>query len=104
MKEVQENVFTCSKKARQCGAACHDRYMCIMQTVQSEVFEHPPYSYDLAPSDYHVFLSFRNFCSPSRLQARVSGVTRDKIHCAGLVERLGGNHFQLRHAKGGLMI
>ena len=60
MKEVEENVFTCSKKARQCGAAYHDPYTCITQTVQSEVFERPPYSHDLAPSDYHMFLSFRS--------------------------------------------
>jgi hypothetical protein len=61
MKEIQENVFTCSKKARQYGAAYYDPYTCVMQTVQWEVFEHLPYSHDLAPSDHHVFLTFRNF-------------------------------------------
>jgi hypothetical protein len=60
VNEVQENVFTFSKEARQRGAVCSDPYTCITQTVQSEVFEHPPYSHDLEPSDYYVFLIFRN--------------------------------------------
>ncbi|EFN78228.1 Histone-lysine N-methyltransferase SETMAR, partial [Harpegnathos saltator] len=28
-----------------------------------EVLMHPPYSPDLAPSDYHLFLSLQNFLS-----------------------------------------
>ncbi|GFX67608.1 histone-lysine N-methyltransferase SETMAR [Trichonephila clavipes] len=32
-----------------------------------EVLMHPPYSPDLAPSDYHLFLAFQNFFSDKNL-------------------------------------
>ncbi|KZC05498.1 Histone-lysine N-methyltransferase SETMAR, partial [Dufourea novaeangliae] len=35
-----------------------------------EVLMHPPYSPDLAPSDYHIFLSLQNFLSDKKLASR----------------------------------
>ncbi|GFW49220.1 histone-lysine N-methyltransferase SETMAR [Trichonephila clavipes] len=35
-----------------------------------EVLMHPPYSPDLAPSDYHLFLAFQNFLSDKKLESR----------------------------------
>ncbi|GFT84807.1 transport and Golgi organization protein 2 homolog [Trichonephila clavipes] len=35
-----------------------------------EVLMHPPYSPDLAPSDYHLFLAFQNFLSDKKLGSR----------------------------------
>ncbi|GFX83529.1 histone-lysine N-methyltransferase SETMAR [Trichonephila clavipes] len=35
-----------------------------------EVLMHPPYSPDLAPSDYHLFLTFQNFLSDKKLGSR----------------------------------
>ncbi|GFU60646.1 histone-lysine N-methyltransferase SETMAR [Trichonephila clavipes] len=35
-----------------------------------EVLMHPPYSQDLAPSDYHLFLALQNFLSDKKLDSR----------------------------------
>ncbi|GFW44719.1 histone-lysine N-methyltransferase SETMAR [Trichonephila clavipes] len=35
-----------------------------------EVLMHPPYSLDLAPSDYHLFLALQNFLSDKKLGSR----------------------------------
>ncbi|GFW70062.1 mariner Mos1 transposase [Trichonephila clavipes] len=35
-----------------------------------EVLMHPPYSPDLAPSDYHLFLTLQNFLSNKTLESR----------------------------------
>ncbi|GFY24200.1 histone-lysine N-methyltransferase SETMAR [Trichonephila clavipes] len=35
-----------------------------------EVLMHPPYSPDLAPSDYHLFLALQNFLSDKKLGSR----------------------------------
>ncbi|GFT26677.1 histone-lysine N-methyltransferase SETMAR [Trichonephila clavipes] len=35
-----------------------------------EVLMHPPYSPDLAPSDYHIFLGLQNFLSDKNLELR----------------------------------
>ncbi|GFX09006.1 histone-lysine N-methyltransferase SETMAR [Trichonephila clavipes] len=35
-----------------------------------EVLTHPPYSPDLAPSDYHLFLALQNFLSDKKLGSR----------------------------------
>ncbi|GFX21386.1 histone-lysine N-methyltransferase SETMAR [Trichonephila clavipes] len=35
-----------------------------------EVLMHPPYSTDLAPSDYHLFLSLKNFLSDKKFGSR----------------------------------
>ncbi|GFW44661.1 histone-lysine N-methyltransferase SETMAR [Trichonephila clavipes] len=35
-----------------------------------EVLMHPPYSPDLAPSDYHLFLTLQNFLSDKKLGSR----------------------------------
>ncbi|GFV06411.1 histone-lysine N-methyltransferase SETMAR [Trichonephila clavipes] len=35
-----------------------------------EVLMHPPYSSDLAPSDYHLFLTLQNFLSDKKLGSR----------------------------------
>lgn len=41
-----------------------------LQELGWEVLLHPPYSPDLAPSDYHVFLALQNFFSDKRLASR----------------------------------
>ncbi|GFY34108.1 putative DD34D transposase [Trichonephila clavipes] len=40
------------------------------QELRWEVLMHPPYSPDLAPSDYHPFLALRNFLSDKKLGSR----------------------------------
>ncbi|GFY15509.1 histone-lysine N-methyltransferase SETMAR [Trichonephila clavipes] len=35
-----------------------------------EILKHPPYSTDLAPSDYHLFLALQNFLSDKKLGSR----------------------------------
>ncbi|GFV13861.1 histone-lysine N-methyltransferase SETMAR [Trichonephila clavipes] len=35
-----------------------------------EVLMHPPYSPDLAPSDYHLFLALQNFLSDKKLESK----------------------------------
>ncbi|GFT29525.1 histone-lysine N-methyltransferase SETMAR [Trichonephila clavipes] len=41
-----------------------------------EVLMHPPYSPDLAPSDYRLFLALQNFLSGARMQRNSSTVMR----------------------------
>ncbi|KOC62794.1 Histone-lysine N-methyltransferase SETMAR, partial [Habropoda laboriosa] len=36
-----------------------------------KVLMHPPYSPDLAPSNYHVFLALQNFLNDKKLASRV---------------------------------
>ncbi|GFU38623.1 histone-lysine N-methyltransferase SETMAR [Trichonephila clavipes] len=38
--------------------------------LDSKVLMHPPYSPDLAPSDYHLFLALQNFQSYKKLESR----------------------------------
>jgi histone-lysine N-methyltransferase SETMAR len=40
-----------------------------MLELQWEVFEHPPYSPDLAPSDFHLFLHLKRFLVAERLSS-----------------------------------
>ncbi|KDR22070.1 hypothetical protein L798_02924, partial [Zootermopsis nevadensis] len=35
----------------------------LLQEFSWEVFNHPPYSPDLAPSDFHLFLHLKKFLS-----------------------------------------
>jgi len=43
-----------------------------LRELGSEVFWHPPYSPDLAPSDYHLFLSMANALGSLKLTSRES--------------------------------
>ncbi|PNE09423.1 hypothetical protein B7P43_G15432 [Cryptotermes secundus] len=38
----------------------------LLQEFSWEVFNHPPYSLDLAPSDFHLFLHLKKFLSGER--------------------------------------
>lgn len=40
----------------------------VQETLGWEVLDHPPYSPDVAPSDYHVFLSLKNFLRGRRFE------------------------------------
>jgi hypothetical protein len=41
----------------------------LLEQLQWEVFEHPPYSPDLAPSDFHIFLHLKRFLAAERLSS-----------------------------------
>ncbi|GFV53546.1 histone-lysine N-methyltransferase SETMAR [Trichonephila clavipes] len=41
-----------------------------------EVLMHPPYSPDLAPSDYHLFHALKNFLSDKKLESREDSANR----------------------------
>lgn len=51
----------------------------VKDTLDWDVVEHPPYSPDIAPSDYHVFLSLKNFLRGKRFrnQTEVEAALRD---------------------------
>jgi hypothetical protein len=44
------------------------------------VFNHPPYSPDLAPSDFHLFLHLKKF------NQRIKDISTDSMLCARLAE------------------
>jgi hypothetical protein len=41
----------------------------MIEQLQWEVFEHPPYSPDLAPSDFHLFLRLKRFLAAERFSS-----------------------------------
>ncbi|GBL68652.1 Histone-lysine N-methyltransferase SETMAR [Araneus ventricosus] len=38
----------------------------LLDQFGCEIFDHPPYSWDLAPSDFHLFLKLREFLGGKR--------------------------------------
>ena len=50
-------------------------------------FEHPPYSPDLSPSEYYLFLQLSNFLAGQSLRTD----QEKKIHCEELAERPCGD-------------
>jgi hypothetical protein len=41
----------------------------LLEQLQWEVFENPPYSPDLAPSDFHLFIHFNRFLAAERFSS-----------------------------------
>jgi transposase len=39
----------------------------LLEHFNWELFDHPPYSHDLAPSDYHLFTYLKNWLASQRL-------------------------------------
>jgi hypothetical protein len=72
----------------------------LLEQCKWKIFEHLPYSLDLAPSDYHLFLHLKKFLAGQSL--RSDQVTERRY--AGLAGRLGGQLSRRRHTKVGPLI
>jgi hypothetical protein len=56
----------------------------MLQEFGWEVFEHPAYSPDLAPSDFHLFPKLKEFLGGKRMETdwRPSSMTRGSSSCS----------------------
>ena len=45
-----------------------DRTVQLLQEFHWEIFDHPPYSPDLAPSDYHLFMHLKKWLASQRFE------------------------------------
>jgi len=50
-------------------------------TFRWEQFNHPPYSQDLAPSDFHLFLHLKSFLAGSSTMTRSKKLLPCALHC-----------------------
>ena len=66
----------------------------LLQEFNWEVFNHPPYSLDLAPSDFHLFLHLKNF-----LSSQCQHLQKDRDECHTVVPIPGDRLLQHRIRK-----
>jgi len=93
-KVIWGNGVSCSNKTKQHTTPCSTHTCALLKQNKWEIFKHPPYNPDLAPSDYHSFPHLTKF-----VISKSEEWTRDERHCTGQAERLGNNLSQQRHTK-----